>query len=63
MTTCTGEWGWARPIPTETDEDILVTRCSGCTELLVVHRYRRIDVPDGASDREIVAAVIEARRG
>lgn len=55
-----GRWGVPRYIETETDELISVARCSDCGELLVVHRYRRVDVPDGADDRTIVAAVIAA---
>lgn len=59
---CDGSWGSPRYIETETDDLIEVLRCSGCWDLMVLHRYRRVDVPAGATDREIVAAVVEARR-
>ena len=59
---CEGSWGsLPRYIDTETDDLVTVQRCSGCADLLVIDRFRRIDVAPGASDREILAAVIAAR--
>jgi len=59
-TECTGSWtGFPRYLETETDNMITVFRCTGCAELLVIHRCNRIPVPPAATDREIYAAVIE----
>lgn len=59
--TCPGSWGRERYLG-ECDE-IRIMHCSGCSDRMVIVGYRHaLDATPDMTDRDIITAVIAARR-